>query len=202
MLRRVVCLRCAVGVAVLSIFLAITIRLNAQTPAGDVDWRSYGRDLASTKYSPLAQIDRGNFRTLTIAWRWKSADAFLSKRTASGGEWWARSEQILDELLKEDGTRWRYHLGAPAVPQGANMKVTPLMAGGVLYLNTALSMGVALDARTGETLWVHNPKSYEAGTSAMNMQFNARGVAYWSDGKDERIFWGTSDARLMCADAK
>ena len=46
-----------------------------------------------------------------------------------------------------------------------NFKATPLMIGGVLYLNTPLSIGAALDARTGATRWVYNPKSYEAGTT-------------------------------------
>ena len=33
------------------------------------DWPAYAGDKASTKYSPLDQINRGNLRGLTIAWR-------------------------------------------------------------------------------------------------------------------------------------
>jgi quinoprotein glucose dehydrogenase len=36
------------------------------------DWRFYGRDAASTKYSPLDQITAANVKTLKIGWRWKT----------------------------------------------------------------------------------------------------------------------------------
>ena len=41
------------------------------------------------------------------------------------------------------------------------------MVGGALYFNTPLSIGAAVDARTGRTRWVYNPRSYEAGTTTM-----------------------------------
>ena len=34
-----------------------------------VEWRTYGGNLASMRYSPLDQIDRNNFSRLQIAWR-------------------------------------------------------------------------------------------------------------------------------------
>ena len=64
------------------------------------EWPTYGGDLGSTKYSPLDQIDRHNFGDLEIAWRWLSADAFLSIDTPDGGEWWADSRVIFEELLR------------------------------------------------------------------------------------------------------
>ena len=60
------------------------------------------------------------------------------------------------------------------------------MVGGVLYFNTPLSQGVAVDAKTGETLWVFNPKSYEEGTTTMTGTWRQRGVAYWTDGEGGR----------------
>ena len=44
-----------------------------EQPPGD--WRYYGRDVGSTKYSPLDQISADNVKNLRIAWRWK-ADNF------------------------------------------------------------------------------------------------------------------------------
>jgi glucose dehydrogenase len=38
-------------------------------PAGE--WRSYGNDERSTRYSPLDQITRDNVQNLQIAWTWK-----------------------------------------------------------------------------------------------------------------------------------
>ena len=36
------------------------------------EWRSYGADLASTRYAPLDQINASNFEELEIAWRLKT----------------------------------------------------------------------------------------------------------------------------------
>ena len=39
------------------------------------EWRYWGADAWSTRYSPLNQIDASNFNSLQIAWQW-SAGAF------------------------------------------------------------------------------------------------------------------------------
>ncbi len=165
------------------------------TSAGE--WPTYGGDLYSHKYSPLDQINGENFSKLQVVWRWKSADEWISK-TVSGGEWWSKSTPVFDDLQKDNPNRWRGGL----VPRLAGFKATPLMVGGKLYVTTALYQAAAIDAKTGETLWVFNPKSYETGTPTMSIYWNHRGAAYWTDGTDERIFWGTGDAYLWCVDAK
>ena len=47
--------------------------LAGQSPAGE--WHHYHRDLASTRYSPLDQIDRDNVAKLVTAWTWKPDSA-------------------------------------------------------------------------------------------------------------------------------
>lgn len=168
----------------------------ASTATGE--WPTYGGDLASSKYSPLSQIDRDNFGSLKVAWRAKSPDAVLSMTMGHGGEWTAPSKQIFRELLEEDPKLWSN--GAP--PFVGNFKATPLMVGGVLYYNSPSSVATAVDARTGATIWTYNPKSYESGTTTMTLKWNQRGVAYWTDGKEARVYWGTGDGYLICVDAK
>ena len=161
------------------------------------EWPVYGADKAGTKYSPLAQINKDNFSTLKIAWRWKSIDAFLSKRTENNGEWWSSKDQVIERLVKDSPNLYR----TKNTPNYSNLQATPLMVDGKLYLNTPLSQGAALDAETGETLWVFNPKSYEEGTTSMTVTWRQRGVAYWSDGTEQRILWGTGSGDLICVDA-
>ena len=48
---------------------------SAQRGASAGDWRFYGGDAGSTKYSPLDRINAANVKDLRIAWRWK-ADNF------------------------------------------------------------------------------------------------------------------------------
>jgi quinoprotein glucose dehydrogenase len=187
---------------------AISVTILGAVPSGaqngapeNGEWPTYGGDLGSTKYSPLDQIDAQNFEDLEIAWTWRSADGFLSIETEGGGEWQADSRLIFEELNRRDPDRWRDALP----PTITNFKATPLMVGGRLFINMPTSSGASIDAATGETLWVYNPKTYEAGTTTMTARWNQRGVAYWSDGPDradERIFWGTSNGYLICVDAK
>ena len=138
-------------------------------PAGKGEWRFYGGDQGSTKYSPLDQINRNNAKNLKVAWTWDSPD-----------------------LKVMEQNRKLYTLGYEA---------TPLMVNGVLYISTSLSQVAAINAATGQTIWVYDPKSYETGHPT-NLGFLHRGVAYWTDGKAERLFIGTSDAYLIAIDAK
>jgi len=182
----------------LSVVVLVSSDAGAQQGApANGEWPTYGGDLAGTKYSPLDQIDATNFGDLEIAWRWQSSDAFISTTTATGGEWWASSDVIFAALNEEEPDRWRD--GQP--PYTNNLKATPLMVGGRLFLNMPTSAGAAVDAATGDTLWVYNPKTYEAGTTTMSARWIQRGVAYWSDGEAERVFWGTSNGYLICVEA-
>ncbi|MXY16789.1 MAG: PQQ-binding-like beta-propeller repeat protein [Acidobacteria bacterium] len=163
------------------------------------EWRSFAGDTASSRYSPLTQIDGDNFGDLEIAWRWRLVDEFISKTTPGGGEWWAPLDTIVEALEAETPNLYR----TGHRPHFGRFQATPLMVGGVLYFNTPLSQGVAIDAATGRTLWVFNPKTYEEGTPTMSSTWRQRGVTYWTDGEgDERIYWGTGNGHLVCVAAQ
>ena len=55
-----------------AIFTASNGQLSGQSAGQMVEWRTYGGDLASTRYSPLAQITPANFNKLEVAWRFKT----------------------------------------------------------------------------------------------------------------------------------
>ena len=63
----------AAVVAALGAALVPGIGASAQAPA-DVEWRYYGGDAGSRKYSAAAQITPGNVGRLTVAWHWPSID--------------------------------------------------------------------------------------------------------------------------------
>jgi quinoprotein glucose dehydrogenase len=135
------------------------------TPAPpDVEWRTYGADLASTRYAPLDQINATNFGNLQIAWRFRTDS--LGPRTET------------------------------------NLEATPLMVGGVIYTVAGTRRSVvALDAATGELLWVHREDEGPRGAAAPR-QLSGRGLAYWSDGKTARIVYVTPGYRMKALDAK
>ena len=105
---------------------------------------------------------------------------------------------------------WRWKSPDHAIKDG-NPKVgptranesTPLMVGGTLYTSTSLSQVAAIDAATGATKWVFDPKVYENGLGIpANDGWLHRGVAYWRSGDDERVVILTAFAHLIALDAK
>jgi quinoprotein glucose dehydrogenase len=79
---------------------------------------------------------------------------------------------------------------------------TPVMANGVLYSTAGTRRSViALDASTGELLWTHNEREGPRGAAAPR-QLSGRGLAYWTDGREERILYVTPGYRLLALNAK
>ena len=79
---------------------------------------------------------------------------------------------------------------------------TPLMVNGVLYTTAGSRRAVvALDPGTGEMLWMHSEHEGARGEAAPR-QLSGRGLAYWSDGAEERILYVTPGYRLIALNAK
>ena len=85
--------------------------------------------------------------------------------------------------------------------QPGPFQATPIMVDNVLYLSTMYTRVAALDAETGAELWVFDPKAYAGGPKGAGPRgFKHRGIAYWRDGEDGRIFLNSRD-RLYAIDA-
>lgn len=79
-------------------------------------------------------------------------------------------------------------------------ETTPLMVDGVLYFTAGDRRSVvAADPATGETLWVWR---LDEGGRTDGVRKNSRGVAYWTDGQQSRIFTVTPGYQLAAMDAK
>jgi quinoprotein glucose dehydrogenase len=63
--------KCLFVVALLAISAGPQDRPSAQVDTSG-EWRSYGADLASTRYKPFDQINKDNFNNLEVAWRFKT----------------------------------------------------------------------------------------------------------------------------------
>src|SRR6202166_3219515 len=97
---------------------------------------------------------------------------------------------------------WRFKTDNIGNRPEFKLEGTPLMVSGVVYATAGSRRGViALDAATGELLWVHGEHEGARGAAAPR-QLSGRGVAYWTNGKEERIFYVTPGYRLICLDAK
>ncbi len=102
--------------------------------------------------------------------------------------------QINDRNVGRLGLAWHYDIpGDRRVQEG-----TPLIAGGVMYLTTAWSRVVALNAATGKRLWVFHPHVPRSADAHGCCDVGNRGVAIWRG----RVYVGTYDGRLIALDAK
>jgi len=97
---------------------------------------------------------------------------------------------------------WRFKTDSLGPRPEYQFESTPLMIKGVLYSTAGSRRAVvALDAATGELLWMHSENEGARGAAAPR-QLSGRGLAYWSDGKDERVLYVTPGYRLIALDAK
>ncbi len=97
---------------------------------------------------------------------------------------------------------WRFKTDSLGNRPEYKLEATPLMVNGVVYTTAgSRRAAIALDAATGELLWVHGEHEGARG-AASPRQLSGRGLSYWSDGKDERILYVTPGYRLICLDAK
>lgn len=80
-------------------------------------------------------------------------------------------------------------------------QATPIMADGLLFTSTAMCQVAAIDPATGKTAWVYDPGTWRHGPTT-SKGFQHRGVAYWRDGEDARVFIATGDNRLIALNAK
>lgn len=102
-------------------------------------------------------------------------------------------DQITDENVGDLGLAWAY----PTLNKRGH-EATPIVVDGVMFFTLPWSVVVALDARTGEELWIHDPQVPRAwGRNACCDVVN-RGVAIWKD----RVYVGTIDGRLQAVDAR
>jgi quinoprotein glucose dehydrogenase len=124
------------------------------------EWRYWGADAWSTRYSPLDQINATNFSQLQVAWQWSAG------------------------------------------PLGADeyYRTTPLYANGRLYtVATTRRIAVAIDPATGKELWNYKLDEGIRWQKAPR-QFAGRGLAYWTDGKVERLILVTPGYHMVLLD--
>ena len=130
---------------------------------------------------------------------------------AANGEWrhyggdagstrYASLDQITSDNVGDLAVAWRWKSVNFGPRPDYNYQATPLMVGGVLYVTAGTARDVvAIDATSGETLWMWRYDEGERGARAPRK--NHRGVAYWTDGGAERILYITSGYRLISLDA-
>ncbi|HYM11767.1 MAG TPA: pyrroloquinoline quinone-dependent dehydrogenase [Bryobacterales bacterium] len=127
-------------------------------------------------------------------WRYYAGDP--------GGSKYSPLEQINRANVTKLRVAWTYHTGdisdGTKYPTRSAFESTPLVADGVMYVTTPFCRLIALDPETGKEIWAFDPQLDRDRTYNL---FVNRGAAYWTDGKQKRLFLGTLDGRLFAVDA-
>lgn len=84
---------------------------------------------------------------------------------------------------------WEYHTGDADTANHSQIQCNPIMVDGILYGTTPRLKLFAIDAATGKENWVFDPFDTLTGNKTFFNQNNCRGVTYWADGADKRIYY-------------
>ncbi|HEY3783687.1 MAG TPA: pyrroloquinoline quinone-dependent dehydrogenase [Steroidobacteraceae bacterium] len=134
-------------------------------------------------------------------WGYYGGDAF--------GQHFSSLDQINRTNVHDLRVAWIYRtgeLGSGFARSGKlTFEATPVLAFGLLYLETATNIVVALDPRSGTQRWRFDP---HIDRSLAYSDVAGRGVTVWEDPDPKaqgpcshRVFFGTLDARLIALDA-
>jgi len=123
-----------------------------------------------------------------------------------GGDVTSHRYSPLDQINANNFSKlqvaWRFKTDNLGPKPEANLEGTPLMVKGVLYATAGTRRTVvALDPATGELLWKYSENEGTRGTAAPR-QLSGRGLAYWSDAREERIIYVTPGYRMVALNAK
>jgi len=120
----------------------------------------------------------------------------------TGNSHYSPLDQINADNFSKLQVAWRFKTDSLGPRPEYNLEATPLMAKGVVYSTAGTRRAVvALDAATGEQIWMHSEREGARGAAAPR-QLSGRGLAYWTDGREERILYVTPGYRLIALNAK
>lgn len=115
---------------------------------------------------------------------------------------YAPLDQIDASNFNDLEVAWRFRTDSLGPRPEYIFQSTPLVINGILYTTAGSRRAVvALDAATGEMLWMHREEE-GARAAAAPRRLSGRGLSYWTDGVEERIFYVTIGYRLIALDAR
>ncbi len=152
--------------------LLLLLCVSLPGPLAAQQWTVYGADLASTRFSPLNQINDSNVQHLVVNWAFQTGvpgkyestplfeDGILYFTGPSGYAW------ALD--ARTGRSLWQYER---PVPKKMGLCCGPVnrgfaLAGNRLFVATLDAHVVALDKRTGQVLWDTVMADYKQGYSS------------------------------------
>ena len=114
---------------------------------------------------------------------YKTWETYLGDKTASH---YSSLSQIDSSNVKQLKIAWQYHTGDADAQTHSQIQCNPIIINGVLFGTSPKLKLFALDAATGKQKWLFDPFADTTKKAEVNAN---RGVTYWKDGDDKRIFF-------------
>jgi quinoprotein glucose dehydrogenase len=139
--------------------------------------------------------------------------AHAATAQTAGGQWptyggdlghtrYAPHDQIDASNFGKLEIAWRFSVANMGPTPETRFQSTPLVIDGVLYTTGGTRRAVtALDAATGEQLWVYGLNEGARGEEAPR-QLSGRGLAFWQRGDDKRVVYVTPGYQLVALNAQ
>ena len=149
---------------------------------------------------------------VTVVFALTTTVVYAQSAGTANGEWptyggnlsadrYSPLDEINAENFDELEVAWRFSTDSFGPRPESNLQVTPLMVNGVLYATVGTRRAaVAIDAATGELLWMHRLDEGERGEQAPR-RLSGRGLAYWDDGGNGVVLYVTPGYQLIALDA-
>ncbi len=103
-----------------------------------------------------------------------------------GSNQFSQLDQITKDNVQQLEIAWIYHSGDVDTADRSQIQCNPLIIDGILYGTSPILKLFALDAATGDEIWVFDP--FEEDYDLFGMGVN-RGLAFWQSDDDRRIFF-------------
>lgn len=148
----------------------------------ETEWRTYGHNSSSNRFSPLMEINPLNVSRLQPAWTYHMKPAGPEESEKADPTDAPHPEESTSARRSRDGGF-------------RSSTLTPLVVNGKMYISTPYSRVSALNPTTGEEIW-----TYELPSSTPT----SRGVEYWAGGAGTpaQIVFGTNDGKLYSLNAE
>ncbi|MCW3118043.1 MAG: pyrroloquinoline quinone-dependent dehydrogenase [Chitinophagaceae bacterium] len=104
-------------------------------------------------------------------------------RGDKGSTGYSALDQINKTNLDQLEVAWIYHTGDAREGNRSTIQCNPIVVNGIMYVTSPQLKLIALNPTTGKKIWEFNPFINEEATGVN------RGVTWWSDGNDKRIFF-------------
>lgn len=146
------------------------------------------------------------------AWLGAGAGVIAQSGARPNGEWpsyggdlghtrYSPLSQITAANFSKLEVAWRFKSDLFGPRPEYQFESTPLMLNGLVYSTAGTRRAVvALDAVSGEMVWMHSEQEGARGQNAPR-QLSGRGLSYWTDGREKRIIYVTPGYRMIALDA-